>query len=415
MKEVDFKLWHPFLAFERGNLSDNSKKVDGNYMKCISAGTLKKKRIEEIDIIKALGIICMVAGHSSAPFTKFIYLFHMAIFFIASGFFFKDEKSNNIGSVFKGIFSKIKQLWLPFFVWSTIYVLLHNVFIQINVYTENPELLDYVSGSHNHTIVPYTIIEMVKKIIKGGLFSCGEQMFGASWFLKVLFMVSVCYLVVNFLAKKLFKKHVLLVQLLASVLLLALGYFCSVHKISAYGFANIVKTASFYCLYFIGHILGLCKDKYLDWNWKQFVPIFLVSFGLLFCMKNIGSIALDQNHYENPLFLLAASLTGWAFLYSMSYFIKLIPGIKEMMLVIGKRTLTVVILHFLSIKIVEVIVVAYYGMPAFCVAAFPNLYGEKGLWWFAYTVVGVGVPIVANILYHLVVDRISFGRKKKVV
>lgn len=37
----------------------------------------------------------MVAGHSDAPFTHFIYLFHMAIFFMAAGFFFKDETSND--------------------------------------------------------------------------------------------------------------------------------------------------------------------------------------------------------------------------------------------------------------------------------------------------------------------------------
>ena len=54
-----------------------------------------RQRIEELDIVKALGIICMVAGHSDAPFTHFIYLFHMAIFFMAAGFFFKDETSND--------------------------------------------------------------------------------------------------------------------------------------------------------------------------------------------------------------------------------------------------------------------------------------------------------------------------------
>ena len=54
-----------------------------------------RQRIEELDIVKALGIICMVAGHSDAPFTHFIYLFHMAVFFMAAGFFFKDETSND--------------------------------------------------------------------------------------------------------------------------------------------------------------------------------------------------------------------------------------------------------------------------------------------------------------------------------
>ena len=40
------------------------------------------KRVDELDILKAIAIICMVAGHAGAPFTHFIYLFHMAVFFM---------------------------------------------------------------------------------------------------------------------------------------------------------------------------------------------------------------------------------------------------------------------------------------------------------------------------------------------
>ena len=73
-----------------------------------------RQRIEELDIVKALGIICMVAGHSDAPFTHFIYLFHMAVFFMAAGFFFKDETSNDFRSVINTTKRKLLQLWLPF-------------------------------------------------------------------------------------------------------------------------------------------------------------------------------------------------------------------------------------------------------------------------------------------------------------
>lgn len=47
-----------------------------------------------VDIVKALGIFCMVAGHCDWPFTHFIYLFHMAIFFIASGYCYKEVNSS---------------------------------------------------------------------------------------------------------------------------------------------------------------------------------------------------------------------------------------------------------------------------------------------------------------------------------
>lgn len=150
-----------------------------------------KKRIDEIDIIKALGIICMVAGHAGAPFTKFIYLFHMAIFFIASGFFYKEQSSDSIKNVFNSILKKLKQLWIPYFVWNTIFVLLNNVFIKINVYTDNPDILNYVQGKYIGTHDYLGIVEMLKSIVKGAVFSGNTQMGGAFWFLKILFMVSV--------------------------------------------------------------------------------------------------------------------------------------------------------------------------------------------------------------------------------
>lgn len=105
-----------------------------------------KNRIDEIDIIKSLGIICMVAGHAGAPFTHFVYLFHIAIFFIASGYFFKQDSAMNFYTIKAAMFRKMKQLWLPFVIWNSIYILFHNFFIKINVYTDNPEILNCVSG-----------------------------------------------------------------------------------------------------------------------------------------------------------------------------------------------------------------------------------------------------------------------------
>ncbi|MBQ9632326.1 MAG: acyltransferase family protein, partial [Lachnospiraceae bacterium] len=90
----------------------------------IPSGYSPTARSHEIDILKAVGIICMVAGHSGAPFSHFIYLFHMAIFFIASGFFFKDRDSNDLHSLISAIKRKLRQLWLPFVLWHTFFVLM---------------------------------------------------------------------------------------------------------------------------------------------------------------------------------------------------------------------------------------------------------------------------------------------------
>lgn len=111
----------------------------------------------------------------------------MAIFFIASGFFFKDKDSENISSVVKAVTSKFKQPWLPFFISNAIYVLLHNFFIKINVYTSNPSIFDYVSGKHVSIINPYTLLDIIKNIIRGFFLVLLSQCLGPVGFLK-------CYL-----------------------------------------------------------------------------------------------------------------------------------------------------------------------------------------------------------------------------
>lgn len=69
-------------------------------------------------------------------------------------------------------------------------------------------------------------------------------------------------------------------------------------------------------------------------------------------------------------------------------------------MVIGKRTLSIVEMHFLAFKLVALVVTYVYGLPRFCIAAFPNLYGDRGLWWIAYTIVGVAIPILVRLIYE---------------
>lgn len=57
---------------------------------------INKKRNSQISIAKAFGIIFMVIGHvfeKGSIGVHFIYMFHMPLFFILSGYFFKKSDS----------------------------------------------------------------------------------------------------------------------------------------------------------------------------------------------------------------------------------------------------------------------------------------------------------------------------------
>ena len=87
-----------------------------------------EKRDVSIDILKAIGIICMVGGHCEWPIKHFVYLFHMALFFIASGYLFKPSNSSEYSSVVRFIKRKFVTLWVPYF-FGQCYIRCYTIFL----------------------------------------------------------------------------------------------------------------------------------------------------------------------------------------------------------------------------------------------------------------------------------------------
>ena len=87
-----------------------------------------------MDVLRGLEIILIVLGHAAFPYTHFLYLFHLIIFFILSGYFFKEEYVKDKESLKKFIILKIKRLYVPFVIGNIICVLLNNTFISLNLY-----------------------------------------------------------------------------------------------------------------------------------------------------------------------------------------------------------------------------------------------------------------------------------------
>lgn len=100
------------------------------------------QRDRVVDILKGIGIFLMVFRHARAPFSEFVLLFHMALFFIASGYLYKKEKCNSINNLVIYIKAKLRHLWIPYFITSSCFILLNNFFLKINIYTDNELFLN---------------------------------------------------------------------------------------------------------------------------------------------------------------------------------------------------------------------------------------------------------------------------------
>ena len=359
-----------------------------------------QKRNPVIDILKGLGIILMVAGHSGFPFTRVIYLFHMAIFFMASGFCFKSQSSDNIETTIKFIKRRFITLWLPYVVWTALLSLFHHVFISLNVYTDNPLILNYTDIGGGLTDV-WSYKSIVKNICMSLLLSGGTQMGGALWFICILMKISLLYIFFDFIIKRLLK-DTLITQAVISILLLCIGFF---FHLCGVAFLSLDKVFSYYCLFYLGFILksfNICEQFNSCFS-RLF--IFTVVFIILIVCKHFGRIELAYTDYTNPVFLIMTSVCGWMLLYELSYFISKTARIADVVVVIGKNTIAVVILHFLCFKIVSFIGIIITDAPEYVLACFPT-YMKTGIWWVAYTIFGVGIPVLLSVIYKLIKQKV---------
>lgn len=139
----------------------------------------KSARTEWIDVCRGLLIVFMVLGHAGSPMMKWIYLFHMPAFLFLSGY---TGKTN--GSFLKSTTKRAKRLLLPYVIWNVCYIAFYSFLSDrgLFVFFESP--------------FPLTIFDFVKNLST-------TDLGGATWFLPVLFEISVAYHLLHILLKAL--------------------------------------------------------------------------------------------------------------------------------------------------------------------------------------------------------------------
>ena len=78
------------------------------------------KRVEWIDFVKGLGMLLVIIGHCKIPnpYWKIIYMFHMPLFFVVTGFVYSPKK-NEVDNI-TYVKSVSKKYLIPYLVFSLI-------------------------------------------------------------------------------------------------------------------------------------------------------------------------------------------------------------------------------------------------------------------------------------------------------
>lgn len=338
------------------------------------------ERYNQVSIAKGIGIILMVLGHAicSGPIFRFIYMFHMPLFIFCSGYCFKDKYLANTQTF---IVKRIKGLYLPFVIWTIIFVLFHNLFCRLNFLNETYSF----SKDLAH---PYSFVEVRDRIL-AAIFKMQniEDLAHPMWFLRSLFLGSIFSYIVLRVIKQWWLRIIVPI-VVASIFSLLIVKF---------RFANEIKTFAFFSFFFIsGYWYKKIENKLSVGGQRQIVEI-LFGFLLVF----IGSI------------LWPSFITSVSHITIVPYAISAIGGIfaiwkicgllarnqkcQKVLVYLGDNTMPILILNFLSFKVVSLLIIKVYGLPIEMLASCPVIsdYSKAG-WWIAYLVVGVALPVLAN-------------------
>lgn len=353
------------------------------------------KRDIQYDIAKGIGMILVVLGHANAPFKSFIYLFHMALFFIISGYFYKGEKLQSLNSLLLYCKKQWTRLILPYIIFCTTTLILNNFFININLYTNNSDLSLIKENYDFNTALTYLDINTILyKMVFVLILSRGSELCPALWFLKVLFLITILYAILDYLLHRFItnEKFLNIIKINLIVCFAIGGVFLQKFHINFYNIGSIFSSI---ILFYLGTIL----KKYIKFSTLSLRKFIISVFFLIIASINNIMVDIAANKYPNLILFIFISLSGYFFIMYLSDLIKRNSILSKISIYIGMNTLPILFFHFLAFKLVNIVEIAIYGLPKFYLAAIPVIY-SKPLWWLLYAFVGIIFPLIFQYLYQ---------------
>lgn len=344
-------------------------------------------RLRDIDAIKGLGIVLMVIGHSRSPFSNWIYLFHMAVFFVASGYLWIDKHADTSAAIWKYTKKKMKTLWMPYALGNSMFLVLSNMFVNLGLYSNNPYFLE-IAGYDNASLIQLmSVKQIIVEVLKSFLFFGGSQLGGALWFLRCMFMVNIVHCCICWVLKRRnwYKQALYLIFMisLGSAWYVSLGHWQFLH-----GFKTEFAA---YAAYLIGIWLkSFPKYKKLISDVRIQIGVLMASFVGLCVLSKYGTISLVNGCIVNPLFFVLATCFGWMMLHSIVLLAK--EKGQQIFKHIGKANVQIMVFHFLAFKLVSWIYLLFSERPAILLASFPVIVNVPEWLWIFYSIVGIIVP-----------------------
>ena len=376
-------------------------------------------RDKSVDILKGIAMILIVTGHAYTPHRDWIYLFHVAVFFMASGYCWHKE-IHTANEWLRYVTRKVKELYIPYLIYNGIYVLATNIFIKLNVYTNDTEFLALTEGrAFPQKLTEFNSLkDAALMLLKTALLKYRPEMGGATWFVSILMLILVIHSTFELLIWKLGHGNRFARRILYGILFAALLVFPELsftRRLLMHW--EFVRLPYPYAAFLLGMILRFLEKK-IDKGKVYNVIIGAVTFtGLCLMYRGGVRIEISSGEIQNPFVFLIASLFGWVFLLSASKFIlaRRINILASCLTYIGTHTVPILYLHFLAFKLASLIVINAESLPVYMLASFPVVFTASGMYKALYVVSGVGVPLLLNSVMFIAKEKLLISRRFKPV
>lgn len=292
----------------------------------------KRKRNPMISIAKAIGIILMVIGHvfdKDSWGIHYIYMFHMPLFFVLSGYFFKIPKSAIDFILF--LKKKLWGLYFPYLLWTIFFILLHNL------------LLKYEIGEE-----VYSFPMMASCLAKSALtFVTTEKVLVGFWFLKALFSAIIFLAIFGMVTQKF---HVNIYQKIGFMFIMVLLLF--LFNMPNKTLLGMFYGAIFLCCGRVYRDLGV-ESKIKGWTWIMILSLSVLLLSRCFSdISNTEMLSIDKSTFL-PFTLSGCLGSVLVLMVAKFWGEKEHLKLTDLVRYIGDHSLIILALHYPLIKVFD--------------------------------------------------------------
>ena len=279
------------------------------------------KRNEMIDICKGIGITLVVIWHIIDIGHKYIFWFHMPLFFFISGFLYTSDNSIPVYFI-----KKVRHLLAPYFVFLIIFSI--------------PDFIVCIDSSYKtgNPTLGKSILNLILKKLYGGRDLFGW--FDIFWFVTCLFLTQQLFHFINCICKK--KKAPMAILAICIYLIVVIDTYLFKIHVPLFWSLNIVPMA--FIFFYTGNIIAdkiILNKIVIAFSFISIIIIMLLDmngiidhkFNMKWSVYGIGGINL------------IAGLSGIILIFAIAHYYTRHKIVNSCISKMGKHSLLIMFLH----------------------------------------------------------------------